>query len=46
MYRQCDEVWTFLVKGVTFTMDNGANIVEADKVKIISCNAKRPGDGS
>ncbi|KAJ9161948.1 hypothetical protein NKR19_g1819 [Coniochaeta hoffmannii] len=43
-YRFCDEVWTFLIKNVTFKMENGGQTVTADKVKIVSCNAKRPGD--
>ena len=45
-YRLCDEVWTFLIKNVTFKMDNGSQTVQADKVKIVSCNAKRPGEGA
>lgn len=44
-YRFCDEVWTFLIKNVTFTMDNRAVQVQTDKVKIVSCNAKKPGEG-
>ncbi|KAK5657758.1 hypothetical protein OQA88_2831 [Cercophora sp. LCS_1] len=40
-YRFCDEVWTFLIKNVTFKMDNGNQTVVADKVKIVSCSAKR-----
>lgn len=44
-YRFCDEVWTFLIKNVTFKMDNGSQSVQADKVKIVSCNAKKPGEG-
>ncbi|KAK3390979.1 transcription initiation factor IIA, gamma subunit-domain-containing protein [Podospora didyma] len=40
-YRFCDEVWTFLIKNVTFKMDNGQTTVVADKVKIVSCSAKR-----
>lgn len=43
-YRLCDEVWTFLIKNVTFKLDGGQT-VQADKVKIVSCNAKRPGEG-
>lgn len=42
-YRFCDEVWTFLIKDVTFKME-GNQSVTVDKVKIVSCNAKRPGD--
>lgn len=44
-YRFCDEVWTFLIKNVSFKMENGGQAVVADKVKIVSCNAKRPGEG-
>jgi len=40
-YRFCDEVWTFLIRNVTFKMDNGSQTVVADKVKIVSCSAKR-----
>lgn len=43
-YRFCDEVWTFLIRNVTFKMDNGSQSVQADKVKIVSCNAKKPGE--
>ncbi|OKL57630.1 Transcription initiation factor IIA subunit 2 [Talaromyces atroroseus] len=42
-YRFCDEVWTFLIKDVTFKLDN-QQTVHADKVKIVSCNSKRPGE--
>ncbi|OAQ71274.2 transcription initiation factor IIA small subunit [Pochonia chlamydosporia 170] len=35
-YRFCDEVWTFLIKNVTFKMDSGSQSVQADKVKISS----------
>ncbi len=44
-YRFCDEVWTFLIKNVTFKMDNSSQTVTADKVKIVSCNSKKPGEG-
>jgi transcription initiation factor TFIIA small subunit len=40
-YRFCDEVWTFLIRNVTFKLDNGSQTVQADKVKIVSCSAKR-----
>jgi transcription initiation factor TFIIA small subunit len=43
-YRFCDEVWTFLIKDVTFKMENSSQTVQADKVKIVSCNSKRPGE--
>ncbi|MCJ1245410.1 Transcription initiation factor IIA small chain (TFIIA 13.5 kDa subunit) [Trapelia coarctata] len=42
-YRFCDEVWTFLIKDVNFKLDNQTQ-VHADKVKIVSCNTKRPGE--
>lgn len=42
-YRFCDEVWTFLIKDVSFKLDN-QNTVQADRIKIVSCNAKRPGE--
>lgn len=44
-YRFCDEVWTFLIKNVQFKLDSGGQTVMADKVKIVSCNAKKPGEG-
>ena len=43
-YRFCDEVWTFLIRNVTFKLDNGGQTVQADKVKIVSCSAKRADD--
>ncbi|MCJ1282933.1 Transcription initiation factor IIA small chain (TFIIA 13.5 kDa subunit) [Xylographa opegraphella] len=42
-YRFCDEVWTFLIKDATFKLDNSVN-VQAEKVKIVSCNSKKPGE--
>jgi len=42
-YRFCDEVWTFLIKNVQFKMDQGSSTVTADKVKIVSCNARPAG---
>ncbi|KAL2056457.1 hypothetical protein ABVK25_003481 [Lepraria finkii] len=42
-YRFCDEVWTFLIKDVNFKLDN-QNYVTADKIKIVSCYAKKPGE--
>jgi transcription initiation factor TFIIA small subunit len=38
-YRFCDEVWTFLIKDVTFKMEHAT--VQADKVKIVSCGTKK-----
>ncbi|ORY09644.1 transcription initiation factor IIA, gamma subunit-domain-containing protein [Clohesyomyces aquaticus] len=42
-YRFCDEVWTFIIKDINFKLDN-TNTIHADKVKIVSCNTKRPGE--
>ena len=42
-YRFCDEVWTFLIKNVQFKMDNNSTPMMADKVKIVSCNARPAG---
>jgi len=42
-YRFCDEVWTFLVKDVKFKSDASQEFT-ADKVKIVSCNSKKPGE--
>jgi len=42
-YRFCDEVWTFQLKNITFKMENGSQVVSADKVKIVSCTAKPQG---
>ncbi|KXG47777.1 Transcription factor IIA, beta-barrel [Penicillium griseofulvum] len=44
-YRFCDEVWTFLIKDVSFKLDNQTTVT-ADKVKIVSCNSKRPGEAT
>ncbi|KAJ6258960.1 Transcription initiation factor [Drechslerella dactyloides] len=41
-YRFCDEVWTFLIKDVTFKLEN--NVIQSDRVKIVSCNSKKPGE--
>ncbi|MCJ1375616.1 Transcription initiation factor IIA small chain (TFIIA 13.5 kDa subunit) [Loxospora ochrophaea] len=42
-YRFCDDVWTFLIKDVTFKLDN-QNAIHAEKVKIVSCSARKPGE--
>lgn len=42
-YRFCDDVWTFLVKDVKFKTEQSTEF-HADKVKIVSCNAKKPGE--
>lgn len=41
-YRFCDEVWTFIIENPNFKFDQ--DTVSADKVKIVACNAKRPGE--
>ncbi|KAL5118153.1 Transcription initiation factor IIA subunit 2 [Pleosporales sp. CAS-2024a] len=40
-YRFCDDVWTFIIKDITFKLDN-SNQVHADRVKIVSCTSKPP----
>ncbi|KAI9728029.1 MAG: Transcription initiation factor IIA small chain (TFIIA 13.5 kDa subunit) [Cirrosporium novae-zelandiae] len=42
-YRFCDDVWTFLIKDITFKLDNQQNL-PADKIKIICCSSKKPGE--
>ena len=42
-YRFCDEVWTFMLKDVNFRLDN-QNQIPADKIKIVACVSKKPGD--
>ncbi|KAF2273018.1 transcription initiation factor IIA gamma chain [Westerdykella ornata] len=42
-YRFCDDVWTFIIKDINFKLDNN-NTIHADKVKIVACNTKRPGE--
>ncbi|KAI7829218.1 transcription initiation factor IIA, gamma subunit, helical domain-containing protein [Kickxella alabastrina] len=41
-YRFCDDVWTFIIKNPTFKFDHDS--ASADKVKIVACNARRPGE--
>ncbi|KAI9652732.1 MAG: Transcription initiation factor IIA small chain (TFIIA 13.5 kDa subunit) [Alyxoria varia] len=43
IYRFCDDVWTFLIRDVKFTLDN-KQIVEANRVKIVSCTNKKAGE--
>lgn len=42
-YRFCDDVWTFLIKDVNFKLENQTNVT-AERIKIVSCNAKKPGE--
>ncbi|KAF0540268.1 transcription initiation factor IIA, gamma subunit, helical domain-containing protein [Gigaspora rosea] len=41
-YRFCDEVWTFIIKNPNFKLENEQ--VHVDKIKIVACNAKKPGE--
>ncbi|ORZ25301.1 transcription initiation factor IIA, gamma subunit, helical domain-domain-containing protein [Absidia repens] len=41
-YRFCDDVWTFIIENPNFKFDQ--NTLSSDKVKIVACNAKRPGE--
>ncbi|TAQ87541.1 hypothetical protein B7494_g4120 [Chlorociboria aeruginascens] len=40
-YRFCDEVWTFLIKDVTFKMENSSQTIQADKVKIATSSTPK-----
>ncbi|KAF2432632.1 transcription initiation factor IIA gamma chain [Tothia fuscella] len=42
-YRFCDDVWTFIIKDITFKLDNASSL-HSDKVKIVSMNSKKPGE--
>ncbi|KAK4949031.1 Transcription initiation factor IIA subunit 2 [Elasticomyces elasticus] len=39
-YRFCDEVWTFIIKDVTFKMVDTGQQERADRVKIVACQSK------
>ncbi|EPZ34243.1 transcription initiation factor IIA gamma chain [Rozella allomycis CSF55] len=41
-YRFCDDVWTFELERGNFRLDD--TTIEARKVKIVACNAKKPGE--
>ncbi|PUU72156.1 transcription initiation factor IIA, gamma subunit, helical domain-domain-containing protein [Tuber borchii] len=44
-YRHCDEVWTFLIKDVTFKFpQRNVPSVFARKIKIVCCNSKKAGE--
>ncbi|KAF7324785.1 Glycoside hydrolase [Mycena kentingensis (nom. inval.)] len=36
-YRNCDDVWTFVVKDASFKMDGSEGVVHTPSVKIIAC---------
>jgi transcription initiation factor TFIIA small subunit len=35
-YRNCDDVWTFIIKNATFKME-GNEMVTTPRIKIIAC---------
>ncbi|KXN71539.1 transcription factor TFIIA complex small subunit [Conidiobolus coronatus NRRL 28638] len=41
-YRFCDDVWTFIIEGPSFRFEQ--DVVLVDKVKVVACNAKKPGE--
>jgi len=41
-YRFCDEVWTFIIKNPNFKLEHES--VPVDKIKIVACNSKKPGE--
>ncbi|KAJ1835101.1 Transcription initiation factor IIA subunit 2 [Coemansia sp. RSA 2711] len=43
-YRFCDDVWTFILKGNQLSVKLDHETVTADKIKIVACNARRPGE--
>ncbi|KAF9201436.1 Transcription initiation factor IIA small chain (TFIIA 13.5 kDa subunit) [Haplosporangium sp. Z 27] len=43
-YRSLDDVWTFVLSNPTFRFDNNHDHVSADKVKIVACKARVPGE--
>ncbi|KAF2458943.1 transcription initiation factor IIA, gamma subunit-domain-containing protein [Lineolata rhizophorae] len=43
-YRFCDDVWTFIIKDINFKLDNNVQPIHADQIKIVSCNARKPGE--
>lgn len=40
-YRFCDEVWTFLIKNVNLKVADSPSPITCDKIKIVSCSAKK-----
>ncbi|KAK9463785.1 transcription initiation factor IIA, gamma subunit-domain-containing protein [Lipomyces oligophaga] len=42
-YRFCDDVWTFIIKDMKFKMEGNEPVV-GDKIKIVACNYKKPGE--
>ncbi|KAK7205717.1 transcription initiation factor IIA, gamma subunit, helical domain-containing protein [Myxozyma melibiosi] len=43
IYRFCDDVWTFIIKDVHFKMEGNEQVV-GEKIKIVACNYKKPGE--
>jgi len=43
-YRFCDDVWTFIVKDITFKLENPAQQLKSEKIKIVAMNSKKPGE--
>ncbi|CDS04103.1 Putative Transcription initiation factor IIAFT subunit 2 [Lichtheimia ramosa] len=41
-YRFLDDIWTFIVENPNFKFEQES--ITADKIKIVACNAKRPGE--
>ena len=42
-YRFCDDVWTFIVKDITFKLENSTTL-NSEKIKIVAMNSKKPGE--
>ncbi|KAG9319719.1 hypothetical protein KVV02_008333 [Mortierella alpina] len=43
-YRSLDDVWTFVLSNPTFRLYDSTESVTAEKVKIVACKARVPGE--
>lgn len=40
IYRNVDDVWTFILKNTAFTLESGQDTIQVDRVKIVACDGK------
>ena len=45
-YRYCDNVWTCILHNVELKENQGADLIQVDKVKIVACDANHAPSGS
>ena len=45
-YRYCDNVWTCILHNVELKENQGADLIQVDKVKIVACDANHAPTGS